>query len=182
MATKPVLPTLVNTGNIQAQLTTINNGYRQIENEFEKMLSREDNSLPNHMLDAIDMDGNKILNVADGTEGADAVNKGQLDTKEDVLGNPLADGYVLASMTDGTRFWVKASSVGSSGATLWGGIGGSIADQLDLVSALSTKLGTGDAASSVDNLNSLNSLRFWTGSQAQYDALTPDANTLYFIT
>ena len=24
--------------------------------------------------------------------------------------------------------------------------------------------------------------KIWTGTQAQYDALTPDANTLYFIT
>lgn len=111
MATKPTLPTLVNTGNIQAQLTTINNGYRQIENEFEKMLSREDNSLPNHMLDAIDMDGNKVVNVADGTVGADAVNKSQLDTKEDVLGNPPADGMVLASTATGDRFWTSDLNV-----------------------------------------------------------------------
>lgn len=35
---------------------------------------------------------------------------------------------------------------------------------------------------SVENSRSGVSLRFWTGSQAQYDALTPDSNTLYFIT
>jgi hypothetical protein len=111
MASKPTLPTLSNTGNIQSQLTTINNGYRQIENEFEKMLSREDNSLPNHMLDALDMDGHKIVNVEDGTEGADAVNKSQLDTKEDVLGNPPASGMVLASTTSGERFWTSDINV-----------------------------------------------------------------------
>lgn len=111
MASKPTLPTLVNTGNIQAQLTTINNGYRQIEDEFEKMLSREDNSLPNHMLDALDMDGHKVINVEDGTEGADAVNKSQLDTKEDLLGNPVADGMVLASTTEGERFWTSDLNV-----------------------------------------------------------------------
>jgi hypothetical protein len=111
MASKPTLPTLSNTGNIQAQLTTINNGYRQIEDEFEKMLSREDNSLPNHMLDALDMDGHKVINVEDGTEGADAVNKSQLDTKEDVLGNPPADGMVLASTTTGERFWTSDLNV-----------------------------------------------------------------------
>ncbi len=114
MASKPTLPTLVNTGNVQAQLTTINNGYRQIENEFEKMLSREDNSLPNHMLDALDMDGNKVINVADGTEGADAVNKSQLDTKEDSLGNPAEDGMFLASMTSGYRYWAKGASGGTA--------------------------------------------------------------------
>lgn len=114
MATKPTLPTLVNTGNIQAQLTTINNGYRQIENEFEKMLSREDNSLPNHMLDALDMDGNKVINVADGTEGADAVNKSQLDTKENSLGTPTEDGMFLASLTSGYRYWAKGASGGTA--------------------------------------------------------------------
>lgn len=111
MASKPTLPTLVNTGNIQAQLTTINNGYRQIEDEFEKMLSREDNSLPNHMLDALDMDGHKVINVEDGTEGADAVNKSQLDTKEDLLGNPYASGMVLASTVDGDRYWTSDLNV-----------------------------------------------------------------------
>lgn len=111
MASKPTLPTLVNTGNIQAQLTTINNGYRQIENEFEKMLSREDNSLPNHMLDALDMDGHKVINVEDGTEGADAVNKSQLDTKEDLLGTPVATGMVLASTIDGERYWTSDVNV-----------------------------------------------------------------------
>lgn len=114
MATKPTLPTLVNTGNIQAQLTTINNGYRQIENEFEKMLSREDNSLPNHMLDALDMDGNKVINVADGTEGADAVNKSQLDTKENSLGTPAENGMFLASLTSGYRYWAKGASGGTA--------------------------------------------------------------------
>jgi hypothetical protein len=181
MATKPTLPTLTNTGNVQAQLTTINQAYRDIEDEFEKMLSREAGSLPNSMADDLDMDSNKVINVADGVSGPDAVNKSQLDTKEDLLGTPAADGYILASMMDGTRFWVKASSVGSGGATLWGAIGGSLADQIDLTSALATKLGIGDAASAVDNLNSLNSLKFWTGSQVQYDALTPDSHTLYFI-
>ena len=114
MASKPTLPTLVNTGNVQAQLTTINNGYRQIENEFEKMLSREDNSLPNHMLDALDMDGNKVINVLDGTEGADAVNKSQLDTKENSLGTPTEDGMFLASLTNGYRYWAKGASGGTA--------------------------------------------------------------------
>lgn len=181
MATKPTLPTLTNTGNVQTQLSSINEAFRDIEDEFEKMLSREAGALPNSMADDLDMDGNRLLNVADGVSGPDAVNKSQLDTKEDLLGTPAADGYILASMMDGTRFWVRASSVGSGGATLWGALGGSISDQLDLVSALATKLGVGDAAAAVDNLNSLNTLRFWTGSQAEYDALSPDSHTLYFI-
>lgn len=107
MATKPTFPRVANTGNVQAQLTTINNAFTQIEEEFEKMLSREDESLPNHMLDALDMDGHKVINVEDGTEGADAVNKSQLDTKEDYLSVPIADGMVLASTTDGQRYWTS---------------------------------------------------------------------------
>lgn len=41
---------------------------------------------------------------------------------------------------------------------------------------------TAGVANTVDNINSASNLSFWTGSQAQYDALTPDTNTLYFIT
>lgn len=40
---------------------------------------------------------------------------------------------------------------------------------------------TAGVANAVDNTNSASNLSFWTGSQAQYDALTPDSNTLYFI-
>ena len=41
---------------------------------------------------------------------------------------------------------------------------------------------TAGVANTVDNANSASNLSFWTGTQAQYDALTPDLNTLYFIT
>lgn len=41
---------------------------------------------------------------------------------------------------------------------------------------------TAGVANAVDNTNSASNLSFWTGSQAQYNALTPDSNTLYFIT
>jgi hypothetical protein len=41
---------------------------------------------------------------------------------------------------------------------------------------------TAGVANTVDNTNSANNLSFWTGTQAQYDALTPNGNTLYFIT
>lgn len=116
MAQKPVLPTLTNTGNVQSQLTTINEAFRDIEDEFEKMLSREDASLPNHMLDSLDMNGYKVLNVSDGTEGADAVNKSQLDTKENFLGLPSEDGMVLAGLKTGLRYWTKGGT-GGGGST-----------------------------------------------------------------
>jgi hypothetical protein len=41
-------------------------------------------------------------------------------------------------------------------------------------SAISTKIGT--ATGSPTTITSI-----WVGTQVQYDALTPDANTLYFI-
>lgn len=40
---------------------------------------------------------------------------------------------------------------------------------------------TAGVANAVDNQNNSNNLLFWTGTQAQYDSLTPDSNTLYFI-
>jgi hypothetical protein len=46
---------------------------------------------------------------------------------------------------------------------------------------LAQLVGTLSVAGAVDDQNSPNNLLFWTGSQAQYDALTPNANTLYFI-
>lgn len=183
MATKPTLPTLVNTGNVSSQIAIINNGFRTIENEFEKMVSREAGSLPNDMSDDFDVNGNKVINVGDGTAGADAVNKSQLDTKEDLLGTPEANGYVLASMMDGTRFWVKASSVGSGGATLWGGIGGGIANQVDLQSALDSKLGVNSHAIGVIDARTATGKYLWTGTQAQFTALpTKDANTIHLQT
>jgi hypothetical protein len=41
---------------------------------------------------------------------------------------------------------------------------------------------TAGIANTVDNLNSASNLSFWTGSQVQYDALSPDSNTFYIIT
>lgn len=46
-----------------------------------------------------------------------------------------------------------------------------------------TLAATANVANEVDNQNSASNLKFWTGSQAQYDAIvSKDANTLYFIT
>ena len=39
----------------------------------------------------------------------------ELDAKEDSLGNPAVDGYVLSSLADGTRSWVEMSSGGGTG-------------------------------------------------------------------
>ena len=39
-----------------------------------------------------------------------------------------------------------------------------------------------DTPTAIDNLNSTSNLQFWTGTLAEYEALTPDPNTLYTIT
>jgi hypothetical protein len=62
----------------------------------------------------------------------------QDDLKENDLGNPLVDGYVLSSTIAGVRSWVEQG--GSSGGGTWGSITGNLADQIDLQSALDSKV------------------------------------------
>jgi len=52
----------------------------------------------------------QVFTVADGLAGTDAVNFSQLATKEDSLGNPALDGYVITSTAAGVRTWVSPSS------------------------------------------------------------------------
>ena len=56
----------------------------------------------------------------------------------------------------------------------WGDIGGTLSNQTDLQNALNAKISTYDGATY--DVNALAAV-----SQAEYDALTPDANTLYII-
>jgi len=49
----------------------------------------------------------QIKDIADGTDDSDAVTLSQLNAKENLLGNPSADGYILSSLDDGTRSWVE---------------------------------------------------------------------------
>jgi len=58
--------------------------------------------------------------------------------KEDDLGNPLVDGYVLASTIAGVRSWVEQSGGGGGGT--WGTITGELSDQVDLQNALDLKV------------------------------------------
>ena len=41
---------------------------------------------------------------------------------------------------------------------------------------------TATVGTTIDDQNSVNMLSVWTGDAAAYSALTPDANTLYFVT
>ena len=60
----------------------------------------------------------------------------QDDLKENDLGNPLVDGYLLSSTVAGVRSWVEIESGGGT----WGSITGNLADQIDLQSALDSKV------------------------------------------
>ncbi len=67
--------------------------------------------------------GNITGTLADQTDLNSALNG-----KEDSLGNPGTNGYVLSSTTDGVRSWVP-----QSGGAAWGAITGDITDQTDLM-------------------------------------------------
>lgn len=68
--------------------------------------------------------------VGDINNQTDLIN--ELDAKENSLGNPTVDDYVLSSKIDGTRSWVEQSG-GSGGSSVWGEITGDITNQEDLV-------------------------------------------------
>jgi hypothetical protein len=59
--------------------------------------------------------------------------------------------------------------------------GDTVQASADQFAQLVGTLTTAGVALTVDNQNSASHLKFWTGSQAQYNSLTPDPNTLYFI-
>jgi hypothetical protein len=66
-------------------------------------------------------------------------------------------------------YYDSSNSSGTSGQLL--SSTGSATDWIDVPPAPST-----------DNQNGGSPLKYWSGTQTQYDALTPDANTIYFIT
>jgi len=75
-----------------------------------------------------------------------------LDAKENNLGSPVVDGYVLSSTTSGARAWISQSS-----GSAWGTITGTLSDQTDLQAALDLKFdktggGISGAVSLVDQL------------------------------
>lgn len=59
---------------------------------------------------------------------------GMFSNKENALGNPSTNGYVLSSTTGGTRSWVAQASGGT-----WGSITGTIGSQADLQLAFDGK-------------------------------------------
>lgn len=67
------------TGDLQSLVTNYNANLDVLETELENTLSRKDNVLPNSMEDAIDMNSQRIINLADGVSPSDAVTKRQLE-------------------------------------------------------------------------------------------------------
>ena len=98
---------------------------------------------------------NGILSIFKNTQ--QVATEDDVALKEDSLGNPTTDGDGLSSTTGGTRSWVAF------------GLQSAVDLKAD-ITAVGITIGT---ASPLTN--------FWTGSQAQYDGLTPDAETIYFI-
>ena len=64
--------------------------------------------------------------------------------------------------------------VAKGGSTAWGSITGTLSDQTDLQTALDAKIAKSDGATY--DVTALAAV-----TQAEYDALTPSATTLYFI-
>ena len=116
-----------------------------------------------------------VDNTSDVSKPVSTDQQTEIDTKEDDLGNPTGDGWFLSSTIAGVRSWVS-----SSAGVAWGAITGTLSDQTDLQSALDLKSAITTVAITTGSSVSLTNL--WTGTQASYDALTPDANTIYFIT
>jgi len=73
----------------------------------------------------------EILSGIDPIDAVDLTPKGwvdnRLNTKENVLGNPAADGYILSSTDEGTRSWIPLPT-----AAIWGNITGDIGLQTDM--------------------------------------------------
>lgn len=76
--------------------------------------------------------GNITGDITDQTDLISA-----LDDKEDALGNPGTNGYVLSSTIAGVRSWVAQSG---GGGAAWGSITGTLSAQTDLQTALDAKL------------------------------------------
>jgi hypothetical protein len=61
---------------------------------------------------ALNVGHNKITGVINGTDATDAATFGQLSAKEDGLGNPGTDGFVLSSTAAGVRSWIDPAAGG----------------------------------------------------------------------
>jgi len=88
-----------------------------------------------HSVTATQLGLGNVDNTADADKPVSTATQTALDGKEDDLGNPAADGYVLSSTTGGVRSWVAQSG---------GGGGGSLTTDL---SSSNVNVGLGDTLS-----------------------------------
>ena len=93
--------------------TTYNANNTLIEDALENTLSRDGTS-PNTMTANLDLNSNKVTNLADGTNNQDAATVSQLNSA--ILGTPVVtagvvdseaatDGYVLTADGAGNAAW-----------------------------------------------------------------------------
>jgi hypothetical protein len=80
-----------------------------------------------------------VDNTSDAGKPISTATQTALNNKENSLGNPSVNGYILSSSTSGVRTWVAASS---SSGTSWGLIAGTLSSQTDLQNALNAKENT----------------------------------------
>jgi len=78
-----------------------------------------------------------VDNTSDTAKPISTATQTALNLKENSLGNPAADGYILSSTSTGTRSWIVAPSGGGGGT--WGSITGTLSSQTDLQNALNLK-------------------------------------------
>lgn len=69
-----------------------------------------------------------------GTLSAQTDLQSALDAKEDDLGNPASDGFILSSTAAGVRSWIAPPT-----SAVWGNITGTLSAQTDLQAALDAK-------------------------------------------
>jgi len=156
-----------------------------------------------HSVDATDVGLGNCNNTSDADKPVSTAQQTAIDTKEDALGNPSTNNYVLASQTDGTRSWVENGSGGGASisdtaydATSWNGdttngaSKNAIRDKIETMDAASIKdadftsngIMSRTASGTYTNVTS-GVMDIWSGTQASYDAIsTPSTTTLYLIT
>lgn len=108
---KLTLDTVVNPENDTSFASQINSNFDAIETAIENTLSLDGTS-PNSLEAELDMDDNKIINVATPTAAADAANKSYVDSVAS-SGVAGADGTDGTDGTDGDDGWSPIFSVAS---------------------------------------------------------------------
>ncbi len=141
---------------------------------------RRDGSQP--LTANLEVDNYKIVNLANGTDLTDGVNVQQLQTKEDNLGNPSKNDYILSSDVNGNRRWVE--NTGGLQEVNWGDIEGDIINQTDLQTQFYTKADKVNVFNKTEYLDSSNGnagLPIITTSNGKIDNSFLDLTVLEYV-